>query len=316
MAAKELFKRFEGNPILTKRDFPNDWSVNSVLNPGVGDLGGKTLLFVRVEDEEGISRLVCFYSDDGITNWKIDEDTVFMGDKIVEDYGVEDPRLTWIGILKKWAIVYTHYSKGGPLVSIATTNDFKEYVSLGNVLHPDNKDAALFPEPIDGFWWLIHRPSAKNKQIWIAKSKCSNSGHNDDLCRWGGHQILLPVDGTPRWDGKHIGLSAPPLKTNKGWLLLYHGAKKTGSGILYRLGLAMLSLNDPTKVTHRTKKFVMGPLGRNDFIGDVGGAIFPCGWRIHDDGNVRLYYGAADSVICYAYAPFSKVVKRVLDDPV
>jgi len=314
--SEELFKRFAKNPILTRNDFPDDWSVNSVLNPGVGDKDGKTLLFVRVEDREGISKLVGFFSENGITDWKIDESTVFKGDQKVHGYGVEDPRLTWMDALKKWVIVYTHYSVGGPLVSIATTRDFREFLYLGNVLPPDNKDAAIFPEPINGYWWLIHRPGTRNKQIWIAKSKNSNSNYYDDFCRWGNHQMLLPVDGTPRWDGNHIGLSAPPLKTKYGWLILYHGAKQTASGILYRLGLAMLALNDPTKVTHRTKEFVMSPLLKEDFFGDVGGAIFPCGWRVHNDGNLRLYYGAADSAICYAEAPFSKVIERVLKDPV
>ena len=99
-------------------------------------------------------------------------------------------------------------------------------------------------------------------------------------------------------------------------MLLYHGVKCTPAGNLYRLGLSMLSLDDPTKVTHRTKEFVMSPQGSIDFIGDVGGAIFPCGWRVHDDGDLRLYYGAADSVMCYARASLIKVIDRVLKDPV
>jgi predicted GH43/DUF377 family glycosyl hydrolase len=199
---------------------------------------------------------------------------------------------------------------------MATTKNFKNFNHLGNVLPPENKDAAIFPEPINGYWWLIHRPVAGKKQIWIAKSKCSEPICHDDFCRWGNHEILLSVDGTPRWDGNHIGLSAPPLKTKKGWLLLYHGVKKTASSLLYRLGLAMVSLDDPTKVTHRTKEFIMGPSGKNDFTGNVRGAIFPCGWRVHESGDLRLYYGAADSVICCAESPFNKVVERVLQDPV
>jgi len=164
--AMELFKRFEGNPILTKMDFPDDWfkrhgwTPHTVFNAGVGDRDGLTLLFVRVEDRQGISRLVCFCSEDGRTNWEIDEDTIFTGEEGEEGYGVEDPRLTWIDTLREWAIVYTHYSIYGPLVSIATTESFKRFNYLGNVLPPENKDAALFPEPINGYWWLIHRPES------------------------------------------------------------------------------------------------------------------------------------------------------------
>ncbi len=314
MAANEIFKRHRKNPILTADDFPEEWSINSVMNPGVGDRDGKTFIFVRAEDREGISQLIGFHSEDGITNWKIDKETVFKGDKTVNGYGVEDPRLTWVGSLQSWVVVYTHFTIGGPLVSMAITKNFKSFEFLGNVLPPENKDATIFPEPINGYWWLIHRPVVgSNKQIWIAKSKCTNSSY-DDLSRWGGHQILIPTDGTSRWDGNHIGLSAPPLKTEHGWLILYHGVKSTPSCNLYRLGLAMLSLDDPTIVTHRTKQFVMKPEAGDDLIGDVGGAIFPCGWRVHEE-NVRLYYGAADSVICFAEAPFEKVIRRVLEDP-
>ncbi len=315
MAKKELFERYEHNPIITKDDFPDHWSVNSVFNAGVGDRDGKTLLFPRVEDLEGISRLVCFCSEDGITKWEIDENTVFIGDGITGSYGVEDPRLTWISSLNEWAIVYTHYSTSGPLVSIATTSDFKKFNLLGNALPPENKDAALLSEPVDEYWYLINRPVSGRTEIWIAKSRCTGSGR-EDLRSWGGHQVLIPTDGTPRWDGTQIGLSAQPIKTDEGWLLLYHGVKPTVSGCLYRLGLAMLSLDDPTILTHRTREFVMGPQERVDFIGDVSGAIFSCGWRVHDDNQLRVYYGSADSVLCLAFAPFEEVIKRVLQDPV
>jgi len=105
------------------------------------------------------------------------------------------------------------------------------------------------------------------------------------------------------------------LKTEYGWLVLYHGVKTTPSSNLYRLGLVMFSLDDPTIATHRTREFVMGPQERTDFVGDVGGALFPCGWIVHDK-NIRIYYGSADSVICFAEAPFKKVINRVLQDPV
>ncbi|MFH1582847.1 MAG: glycosidase [Candidatus Falkowbacteria bacterium] len=320
MAKKDLFTRYKNNPILTEDNFPDDWfkrhgwTPHAVFNAGVGDRDGKTLLNVRVEDRRGKSRLVCFCSKNGITDWEIDENTIFSGDPKEESYGVEDSRLTWIGSLNEWAIVYTRHSTCGPMINIATTVDFKKFNYLGNVLPPENKDAAIFPETINGYWWLIHRPVGDSKQIWIGKSKDTGSAY-DDLSRWGGHQILLPT-GTPWWDGHHIGLNAPPLKTKDGWLILYHGVRNTPNVDLYRWGLAMLSLDDPTVVTHRIREFIMGPKGRTDFIGDVGGAIFSCGWRVHDDGQLRVYYGSADLVICFAYAPLGKVINRVLQDPV
>ncbi len=311
----QLFERSKDNPIITSEDFPDNWRVNAVLNPGVADRDGLIILFVRVEGLRGISKLVCFSSKDGITEWQIDESTIFTGAKGEIGYGVEDPRLTWIDSLQKWAIVYTNHSTDGPLVSIATTTDFRKFKYLGNVLPPPNKDAALFPEPLNGYWWLIHRPSAKTNQIWIARTKDTKSG-DDNFRYWGEHKILLPTLGGPGWDEEHIGLNTPPLKTEHGWLLLYHGVIRTGSGVLYRLGLAMLALDDPTKVTHRSREFIMSPEQTTDLIGDVGGAIFPCGWRVDDEKYINIYYGAADKVICHAQAPLQKVLNSVLQNPV
>lgn len=317
MSKRDLFQRYKKNPILTPDDFPEDWSVNSVLNPGVGDLNGLTHLLVRLEDRRGFSKLVSLYSKNGITNWKVEEDSIFTGNPNLKNQGVEDPRLVWMKNFKMWAIVYTVLNPDRkPLVSIALTKNFKKFHYLDYVIPPPNKDASLFPEPINGYWWLIHRPMVgADKQMYVARSRCTNENSYEDLACWGNHQILLPRKSASPWDANHNGLSAQPLKTEEGWLLLYHGVRKTGGGILYRLGLAMLALDDPTRVTHRTKEFVMSPY-KKDYIGDVGGAIFPCGWRLHEDGNIRLYYGAADSEIHYATAHFDEVLERVLKDPV
>lgn len=313
MAANQLFRRIK-KPIITAEIFPPHLFYHSVLNPGVGDLHGYTLLSVRAQDMEGISQLVCLTSKDGIKDWKIDERTIFTGEE--GGSGVEDARLTWMPTLRKWAIVHTILiDRGCYLPGIALTRNFREYTNLGNVLLPANKDATLFPKPINGYWYLLNRPTlGDNKQIWISRSRCIDPLDESALRSWGEHKLVIPTDGTPRWDGTHIGMSTPPLETNEGWIAIYHGVKNRS----YYLGLVMFDLDNPMKVTYRTKRFIMAPQ-EGDFIGEVGGAIFPCGWRVHHDGDariVRLYFGTADSKICYAEAPLDEVIKRVMQDRV
>ncbi len=308
----DLFIRHKENPIITTEDLPKELRANTVFNPGVGVLdNGKTVLLLRVEKRRDLSVLVPAFSDDGINNWKIGK-TVFQGE---DGEGFEDPRLIYVAKLKTWVIVYTKHCKYGPKVAIATTEDFKSFNSIGDILPSNNKDAALFPEPINGSWWMLHRAAdgANNQRIWICKAPEGET--IDSLKYWGDHTVLIGSDGGNQWDGKNIGLSAPPLRTDVGWLMLYHGVRKTSAGPLYRLGLALLDLNNPTKVTHRGEEYIMTPFERYEKIGDVGGAIFPCGWLL-DNEIVKLYYGAADTSVCYAKAPLEVLLDFVLKCPV
>ena len=151
MDSNELFIRFEKNPILTADDWP--YFANSVFNAGAAKVEGYTLLLVRVEDHRGFSHLTVAKSKNGKDMWKIDKKPTLKPDPVnhpEETWGIEDPRITYLEEEKKWAVVYTSFSIGGPLVSIATTDDFCSFNRLGAVLPPENKDAALFPTKFDG----------------------------------------------------------------------------------------------------------------------------------------------------------------------
>ena len=295
MSCPELFHRYEVNPILTATDWP--YTVNAVFNPGVTRFGGETLLLVRVEDRTGLSHLSVACSPDGIGDWRIEADRRLLPElgSESERFGIEDPRITLCG--DEYMIVYTGYSSAGPLICLASTSDFESFERRGTLMPPEDKDAALFPRTFDARFALIHRPVAMQPRhaahIWLSWSP--------DLRHWGDHTILLPAREGGWWDAHKVGLGPPPLLTERGWLLLYHGVRVTAAGSIYRLGLALLDADRPDHVLTRSSEWIFGPDAPYERAGDVPEVVFPCGWLLADDGDtLRLYYGAADTSICLA----------------
>ncbi len=302
---KELFQRHENNPIITVKDLP--YPANSVFNAGATSVGGEALLLMRVEDRRGISHLTAARSRNGIDKWRIHDRPALMPSPEThpeEIWGIEDPRITFLEELKLWAIAYTAYSKAGPLVSLATTVDFEDFERLGPIMPPEDKDATLFPVRIKGRWAMLHRPvstfHATGAHIWIS--------YSPDLKHWGDHRILIPARKGGWWDANKVGISPPPLRTDEGWLLLYHGVKRTASGAIYRLGLALLDLDDPCRVIARSDQWVFQPEEEYEVFGDVDKVVFPCGW-LKDGDTLHLYYGGADKCIALATASISELLQ-------
>ncbi len=182
---RDLFLRHPDNPILTAAGWP--YAANSVFNPGAVRLAsGETVLLVRVEDRRGMSHLTAARSQDGYTNWRVDPQPTL--DALPEEYpeelwGVEDARIVWLEELKRYAITYTAYSRNGPLVSLALTEDFTTFERRGPIMAPEDKDAAFFPRRFGGRWALIHRPvpaiPGAKANMWLSFSP--------DLQMWGDH---------------------------------------------------------------------------------------------------------------------------------
>ncbi|MHB8194420.1 MAG: glycoside hydrolase family 130 protein [Bellilinea sp.] len=302
----ELFQREKSNPILTAKDWP--YPANTVFNPGVTNFHGKVLLLARVEDRRGFSHLTKAISADGVSNWQIDNLPTLEPDTVnypEELWGIEDPRISWLAELDKWVITYTAYSRGGPLVAMALTEDFENFERLGAVMPPEDKDAALFPRRINGKWALIHRPIVANyvpgAHIWLSFS--------DDLVHWSNSKVLMHARRGGWWDGGKIGLCAPPIETAEGWLMLYHGVRQTASGSIYRLGLALLDLEDPVKVLRRSDEWVFGPEEWYEQHGDVADVVFSGGWVLDEQtGLLKMYYGGADTCIALATASISDLL--------
>ncbi len=142
--------------------------------------------------------------------------------------------------------------------------------------------------------------------MWLSRSS--------DLRHWGEHQLLMEAR-RGWWDSQKIGLGPPPVETSKGWLIIYHGVRETASGAIYRVGLALLDLDDPAKMIRRSQQWVFGPATDYERIGDVGGANFPCGAIVDEQKNeLRLYYGAADTCVAVATAKIDDLLDFLSDD--
>jgi predicted GH43/DUF377 family glycosyl hydrolase len=296
-----LFQRHADNPILTAADWP--YPAHTVFNAGACQVGEETILLIRVEDRRGHSHLTVARSKDGITDWRIDAKPSFAPspDQFPEEaWGVEDPRLTWVEDRGEWLIAYTAFSHSGPLVSLASTKDFISFKRLGPVMPPDDKDAAVFPRKFGGRYAMLHRPisaGSSGAHIWLSFSP--------DLKHWGDHHVLMRARKGAWWDANKIGLSPPPLETPEGWLMLYHGVRHTPSGCLYRLGLALLDLENPS----RSDEWIFAPEESYERQGDVNGVVFPCGWVLDkESGEIRIYYGGADSCIALATAQLDELL--------
>ncbi len=291
-----LFERHKHNPILTAADWP--YPAHRVFNPGATLLAdGTTLLLCRVEDRRGHSHLCAARSQNGVDGWQIDPRPTLPADPEhfpEEAWGIEDPRIVFLAELGKYAIIYTAFTRGGPGVALALTEDFCQFERLGMVMSPEDKDAALFPHRIGGHWALIHRPvSAPGAHMWLSYSA--------DLRHWGSHKLMLEARAGAWWDANKIGLSPPPIETAEGWLVIYHGVRQTAAGCLYRLGLALFDLQEPEHCLRRSDEWIFGPEAPYEQHGDVGNVVFPCGYTLAPDGDtLRLYYGAADSSIALA----------------
>ncbi|MFA6666063.1 MAG: glycosidase [Armatimonadota bacterium] len=300
----ELFHRYHANPIITSHDIP--YPCNSVFNPGAAIVDGITLLLLRVEDNEGSSHLTVARSNDGVRDWQIEKSPLICGGKDhnpYEEYGCEDPRLTYLADLRSWVIAYTAYSPMGAGVALALTADFESIERLGLVLAPSNKDAAVFPRKIGEKYWMLHRPvSGSIEHIWLTEST--------DLVHWGRPWMIIGERGGPWWDGCRVGADGVPVETDEGWLILYHGVKEFPAGPKYRMGAALLDLENPRRIIARLPYWIMGPRESYEVMGDVPNVVFSCGHTQVGD-ELRVYYGGADTCVCLATTHISELLDEL-----
>jgi predicted GH43/DUF377 family glycosyl hydrolase len=301
----DLFTRSRNNPLITARDLA--YHANAVFNAGAADLGDEVLLLVRVETTSGRSHLIVARSKDGITGWRFEEQALLHPAQgfDYESSGAEDCRLTWIAEKNCWVIAYTAYSDFGPGVALATTTDFRSVERLGMVLPPDNKNASLFPRSFDGLFAMLHRPSVGGGSVWIS--------YSPDLVYWGKPAVLIPVRGGPWWDGARVGAGLSPIETEAGWLVIYHGVKHVANDPIYRLGAALLDLNQPHRMIGRTHRWLLSPQEPYERTGDAPNVVFASGGFVRGD-DLWIYYGSADSCICLATAKLADVLSVLTSD--
>jgi len=295
----DSFERHAANPLITAADLP--YPANTVFNAGAADLGDEILLLLRVEGRSGRSHLTVARSKNGLDAWRFETPPILHPDDgdVLEEYGLEDARITRLEDDGVWAMTFTDYSRYGPAVALATSPDFRAIDRKGVLLPPNNKDAALFPRTFDGRYALLHRPTGREEGMWIA--------YSPDLIHWGDHRPLLSPRPGAAWDSRKVGVGPQPIETDAGWLVIYHGVKQTGSGLLYRVGVLLLDRDDPSRLIGRSKGWLFGPEAPYERAGDVPNAVFPCGAFVRD-GTVWMYYGAADTSICLATASLDDLI--------
>ncbi len=306
MAGRDVIHRWEGNPIVTLDDIP--FPCNTVFNAAATKLGGEYLLLIRVEDQRGRSIFAVARSEDGY-RFVVDPEPVMTPADTdpfatYEACGIEDPRITFMDDV--YYVMYTAYSHYGPRLALAKTTDFTHFERIALISEPVNKDGALFPKKINGQYVRFDRPNiGSSGNIWIS--------YSDDLIHWGRSEVALTTR-PDHWDRARIGASAPPIETDRGWLEIYHGVKETAAGPIYRLGVAMLDLENPAKVLGRAAIPILSPREHYERIGDIGNVVFSCGAILEEDSQeVKMYYGAADTCICIGTAKLDALCARCFE---
>ena len=238
-------------------------------------------------------------SDDGV-NFVIDEKPFIYPCVQSESFGVEDARISKINNI--YYINYTGVSQDGYVTMLAATKDFISIERKGIIFPPLNKDIAIFEEKVKGKYIALHRPDNHGfglPSIWYAESF--------DLIHWGNHKCILRPDGS-KSESQKIGGGAPPIKTKKGWLVIYHAK---GDNSMYSLKLLLLALNNPSKIIKQSKHPILIPEEQYEKKGFFGNVVFTNGTVVKPDGEVLIYYGASDDTICLATTTIDELLEMI-----
>lgn len=303
---RDVIHRWEGNPIVSLEDIP--FGCNTVFNAAAVKFAGQYLLLVRVEDQQGRSIFALARSDDGYRFVVENEPVMTPAEEgefaIYEACGIEDPRITPMD--GTYYVMYTAYSHYGPRLALAKTDDFVSFERIALISEPVNKDGALFPRKVNDSYVRFDRPNVGSSgNIWIS--------YSDDLVHWGRSEVAMTTRDD-HWDCARIGASAPPIETAHGWLEIYHGVKETAAGPIYRLGVAMLELENPAHVLGRAAIPILTPREYYERVGDIPNVVFSCGAILEEaTQEVKMYYGAADTCICVGTAKLDALIERCFE---
>ena len=296
-----MIKRYSGNPILTKKDIP--YPVATVHNAGMVKHNDEYIMLFRSHKLNGRSIIGKAVSSDGY-NFKVEPrpflvpatDGVF---KEYEAYGVEDPRISYID--GEYLITYSAYSKHGVRIGLAKTKDFQSVERFSLITEADYRNVVIFPEKFNGLYARLDRPHSEISPwaIWIS--------YSPDLRYWGDSELIMrPVQY--HWDEMKIGPGATPIKTPRGWLNIYHGVFPTMAGSVYRLGVALHDLHNPSKIIAVGDEWILQPEETHEVTGYVPNVVFTCGAIPEPDGSVKIYWGGADTVMCVGTANIEELV--------
>ncbi len=303
--SSDVVWRHDRNPVIGRRPLPG---VQGIYNSAVVPFGAGYVAVFRLEKTTRFPRLHLGRSLDGLS-WSIDEEPIRFANHETDpsDYAY-DPRVV--------EIEGTHYiswcgGHNGPTISLARTADFHTFERLENAFLPFNRNGVLFPRRIGGRYVMLSRPSDNGHtpfgDIYLS--------HSPDMVHWGMHRLVMRKGGDhvgQWWQRTKIGAGPIPIETRDGWLMIYHGVIDTCNGFVYSMGAALLDLDEPWRVLARTDRHLLTPEADYEVSGHVPNVVFPCA-ALHDPAADRLaiYYGAADTCTCVAYAHLGELIDFV-----
>ncbi len=285
---KIRLERVSSSPILKPKE-SNPWEAGAVFNAGAIVHENRVHLIYRAtniksngKEGEYVNCLGYASSIDGVHFNRL-EHPILESEDGQEKRGPEDPRIVKFG--REFFMVYTGFGgrfSGDFRICLASSQNLLNWNRHGVILDEPNKDAALFPEKINGRFVMLHR---REPDIWIA--------YSDDLTHWEKHRSIMQPKAESDWESVKIGAAGPPIKTENGWFLIYHGVSEDGR---YSLGAALLNIADPSKIVHRQSEPILEPQLNWEVNGNVPNVVFSCGQVVLND-KLLVYYGGADTVI-------------------
>ncbi len=300
-----VIKRYNGNPILTKDDVP--YPVATVHNAGMVKHQNEYIMLFRSHRFNGRSIIGMASSKDGFSFRVHPEPFLVPAEKGIfaeyEEYGVEDMRICLIQ--GEYLLTYSAYSRHGVRVALARTSNFVDVERVALITPADHRNVVIFPRCIDGQYVRLERPHTHINpwSIWIS--------YSPDLIHWGSARLIMkPIPY--HWDEMKIGPGATPIETDHGWLHIYHGVFSTMNGAVYRLGLALHDLKDPSKLVGRGGEWILQPEDPWEVTGYVPNVVFTCGAIAENDGTVKIYWGGADTVMCMGIARIDDLINLCL----
>ncbi len=314
MKSKSVLTRYEGNPLFDPADFPY-YRVEQIFNPGqVMTPDGRTILILSVLPM-GASRPCCHVAEsaDGI-HFTIRQEPCFTFENSAfqgYDGWPIDCRVTFFAEENCYYIIRPGNGADlGPAALLYRTVDFQEFEPIDIISLPSNRVPCLFPEKINGKYVRLDRPYSHGApmakafaNIWLSRSP--------DLIHWGENRVVLRR-GCTRWASSKIG-PTPPVRTDKGWLEIYHGVLDTFSGFRYCIGACLLDLEQPEKVLGVMKSYLLAPETEYELNGVIPNVVFTTGCVVAPESReLRIYYGASDTSIGLATGNVDEIVEMCL----
>lgn len=303
---RSIVKRYSDNPILTRDDIP--YPVTTVHNAGVVKYNGRYVMLFRSHRQNGRSIIGRADSEDGFNFEAQPEPFLTPSEEGIfaeyEEFGVEDLRICPVD--GEYLLCYSAYSRHGVRIGLARTSDFENVERISLISQADMRNVVIFPEKIEGRYVRLDRPHSQISawSVWIS--------YSPDLVHWGDSRVLFKSEPY-HWDEMKVGPGAPPIKTDKGWLNIYHGVFDTMAGAVYRLGVALHDLNDPARMIGVADPWILQPEDPWEVNGYVSNVVFTCGAVDEPDGSLKLYWGGADTVMCAGTARIDDLVQLCLD---